>query len=745
MKTAYGLPLVCGLCLAASHGLTDQPAHGYEIEELVVTAHPLSADGVAQPVEALRGEELDRKIADTIGATVSREPGIHATSFGPAVGRPVIHGLDGARVRIMEDHVDTMDVSVASGDHAVSVDPFIADEIDILKGPSTLLYGSGAIGGVIDVHTGRVPHESPDALTGKLDLRAADNGDAFRGAFRLDGGAGAFAWHLDGFVRDADDVDVPGYVRSSRFRAALEAEEHEDDHDEHEEDEHHDDDHDEDHDDDHEDEGHGHDEAEEVRGTLPNSDFEAKGGAAGFAFVGERGFIGVSVSRLESDYGLPGFAHGHGHDDEHDEDEHEDEHEEEHEDEHEDDHEDEHEDEHDDHGDEAEGSPVADLKQTRIDLEAGMEQPLPGIRSLNLRVGINDYEHAEIEPSGEVGTLFENEAWEARLELAHNPIAGWDGVLGAQLSDRKYTPTGEEAFSPPTNTDSLGLFWMGQRDFEPFQLEAGLRFERTKHDPDSGSNETFSGVSASLGAVVPLAEGWTGNLLGSYATRMPVSEELYSNGPHFATQSYDIGDPDLDEEKAFDLNATLKYAGERWSLAGTLYWTEFSDFIYQADTGIEDHGLPVRQFVQDDATFTGFEIEGSVVAMVWTGGQLALSAFADAVSAELAAAGNDNLPRIPPSRVGAGFELTHGPFILAVDYLRAFKQDDTTDYELATSAYDDLRAYLDWHFTVGATEISLFVEGRNLTDAEQRYHTSYIKDVAPQPGRTIEGGVRVVF
>ena len=743
MTQAYRLTLMLSLCFAALQGVAEEDAQVSEIEEIIVTAHPLSADGLAQPADELRGEELNRKMADSIGATVAREPGIHTTSFGPAVGRPVIHGLDGPRVRIMEDHVDSMDVSSSSADHAVSVDPFIANEIEILKGPATMLYGSGAIGGVIDVHTGRVPHQLQDGVTGKLDLRAADNGDALRGAFRLDGSAGAFAWHVDGFARDSDDVDIPGFVRSARYRAALEHEDHEeDDHDEHGEGEDHDEDehHDEDEDEEHHEE-------EEVRGTLPNSDFEAKGGAVGFAFVGERGFIGVSVSRLESDYGLPGFAHGHGHEEEHDEDEEHGEHDDhdepegEHEDE--DEHEDEHED--DEQGHEEEGSPVLELEQTRIDLEAGMEQPFPGIRSLNLRLGINDYKHAEVEPSGEVGTLFESEAWEARLELAHNPIAGWDGVFGAQLSDRNYTATGEEAHSPPVKTDALGLFWMGEHDFERFHLEAGLRFDRTKHNPDWGSNKTFSGVSASLGAVVPLADGWTGTLLGSYATRSPTSEELHSDGPHFATQSYDIGDPNLDEEKAFDLNATLKYAGERWSLSGTLYWTEYSDFIYQADTGASRHELPVRQTVQDDATFTGFELEGSVVAMAWAEGQLEFSAFADTVSAELDVSGNDNLPRIPPSRAGAGVELSHGPFTLAVDYLRAFKQADTTDYELATSGYDDLRTYLDWHFAVGATEISLFVEGRNLTDAEQRYHTSYIKEVAPQPGRTIEGGVRVVF
>ena len=706
MKTALPRSLALGLCLAGFAGFANEK---HEMEEIIVTAHPLSGDGIAQPTDKLRGKELNRKVADSIGATVAREPGIHATSFGPAVGRPVIHGLDGARVRVMEDHVDTLDVSVTSGDHSVSVDPFIADEIDILKGPSTLLYGSGAIGGVIDVHTGRVPHEPPDAVTGRLDLRGADNGDAFRGAFRMDGGSGAFAWHVDGFARDADDLDIPGLVRSSRLRASLEEMEDDDRH--HEEEEEGEED----------EEG----DAKEVHGTLPSSSLEAKGGAVGFSLIGERGFVGASVSRLESDYGLPGFAHGYG-EEPGEEDEAE-------------------EDEEGDHGDHAEGSPVIDLEQTRIDLEAALTDPLPGLRSLNLRLGVNDYEHAEVEPSGEIGTLFENDAWEARLELAHHPLAGWDGALGAQIGNREYAPSGEEAVTPPVDTASLGLFWIGQRDFGRLQLETGLRFDHVKHDPDAGSSETFSGVSASLGTLLPFADGWTGSLLASYATRMPVSEELFSNGPHFATQSFEIGDANLDEETALDLSATLKYESERWSLLGTVYLTEFSDFIHQMDAGMEIDELPVRQFVQDDATFAGFEVEGSVVAMTWAGGQFALSAFADAVAAELDATGNDNLPRIPPSRAGFGFELTQGPFILAVDYLRAFKQDDRTDYELPTSGYDDLRAYMDWHFMVGATEISLFVEGRNLTDAEQRKHTSFIKDVAPEPGRTIEGGVRLMF
>ena len=143
------------------------------------------------------GEELDRKAADSIGATVGNEPGIHNSSFGAAVGRPVIHGLGGARVRIMEDRIDTLDVSVTSGDHAVTIDPFIANQVEVLKGSGTLLYGSGAIGGVIDVHTGRIPHNAYKRVGGRLDLKSADNGDARNGSFRVDRGS-RDAWLASG-------------------------------------------------------------------------------------------------------------------------------------------------------------------------------------------------------------------------------------------------------------------------------------------------------------------------------------------------------------------------------------------------------------------------------------------------------------------------------------------------------------------------------------------------------------------
>ena len=281
------------------------------IEEIVVLGHPLSGEGLAQASDVVSGVELDRKAADSIGATVGNEAGIHNSSFGVAVGRPVIHGLDGARVRIMEDRIDTLDVSVTSGDHAVTVDPFIANKIEILKGSGTLLYGSGAIGGVVDVNTGRIPHRALDGVSGRFDLKSADNGNGRNGSFRVNGSVGMLGWHLDGFSRRADDYEIPGFAASAR-ELAREEEEEEEHHDEEEGDEEHHD----------EEEDH---EEEEFFGVLPGSGFEVRGGSAGFSLIDNGEFIvGVSVSRITAEYGIPGHGHEeHGHHEEGEEEHHE--------------------------------------------------------------------------------------------------------------------------------------------------------------------------------------------------------------------------------------------------------------------------------------------------------------------------------------------------------------------------------------------------------------------------------------
>ena len=674
----------------------DHEHHGDAIDEIVIVGHPLSAEGLATPADVLGGRELRRKVADSIGATVAGEPGIHSSSFGLAVGRPVIHGLGGARVRVMEDRIDAMDTSVTSGDHAVTVDPFIADRVEIFKGSGTLLYGSGAIGGVVDTHTGRIPHTALEELSGKLSLGWADNADAGNGSFRLDGGAGSFAWHLDGFRRDADDYEIPGFAESALLRA-MEQEGHEDEEGEEED----------------------HEQEDEVFGVLPGSGLDVLGGSAGLSLVGDRGFIGFAVSSLDAEYGIPGHGDAHGHEEEG------------------------HEGEEEEH--EEQGTPFIDLKQTRVDFEAALADPLPGFSNLNVRLGVNDYEHAEVEPSGEVGTAFDNQAWEARAELTHGAVAGWEGAIGLQLADRSFTALGEEAFTPPVDTSSLGVFWVGQRSFEAFEFEVGVRLESVEHKPAVGGSKDFTTVSASLGAIVPLDATWTASVLADYSSRAPIGEELFSEGPHLATQSFEIGNPEIQDEQALNFSATLRGDGARWWFAGTVYFTSFADFIYQAATGEERDGLIVRRFAQAGATFTGLDLEVSVTVAEWGDSQLELTGFFDTVSAELDVSGNDNLPRIPPSRAGIGLQFDSGGFSANLDYVRASKQDSAADYELPTEDYEDLRVYLSYEIETGKRLTEVYLRGRNLTGDDQRKHTSIIKDLAPDPDRTIEAGVRFRF
>ena len=731
------LPL--GAVAALAQSARAEPAQTTEdaepsahLEEIVVTAHPLAEDGLSEATAVLEGDALEQAAADTIGATLARQPGVHTASFGEAVGRPVIHGMSSARVRVMEDRIDSMDVSVTSGDHAVTVEPFIAERVEVIKGPSTLLYGSGAIGGVVDVQTGRIPREERQGVKGRGVLRSADNGSAKGGALRLDGGGGAFGWHLDGFYRDAGDYDIPGFAESARFRAQEEAEHEEDEHHGEGEDEHHDEDEDEHHDEDEDD----HHEEEEAFGVLPGSYSKARGGAFGFSWIGARGFVGLTASRLDYDYGLPGHAHAHEHEEEHhDEDEH-------HEGEDEDDHAEE-EDHHDEEAEGEEGTGTLALDQNRVDFETSLAEPFGDFASLNVRIGRNDYAHLEIEANGEVGTRFENRSHEGRVELLRN-TGGQRSVFGLQFGQSDFSAIGEEAFVPPVVTNTVGAFWVGERQVGTVELETGVRAERVRHEPTVGADERFTVFSASAG-VVAARDAFTLGVHGGYSARAPSPTELYSNGPHLAVQSFEIGDADLDAEKALHGALTLTWRGERASVQATAYLAAWQDHIYQFATGAMEDELPVLRYGQEDAFYRGLDLQAHFDVAQFDGGSLALSALFDTVTATIDVAGNDHLPRIPPLRAGVGVHLERGPLRADLDYLRMSAQDDVADFELPTDSYDDLRLYIAVDLPAGTANARIFLRGRNLTDDEQRHHTSIIKDLAPAPGRTLELGVRVAF
>ncbi|WP_133000787.1 TonB-dependent receptor [Luteimonas arsenica] len=734
------LALATSLPALAQDQAQPPPSHDHhvtDLDALTVRANPLArtAEDLARPVAVLAGERLDEAKANSIGETVSRLPGVQSSFFGAGVGRPVIRGLDGARVQVLSDGLAAGDVSTVSVDHAVSIEPFLANQIEVLKGPASLLYGNGAIGGAVNVVDGRIPEAATSRpLEGRAELRAGSVNDERTGMMRLDGtsASGRMVFHIDALHRETGDVDIPGYAESAALRDAHGHDVHDHDHD-HDEGDH-----------------------EDARGTLPNSFVRTDSGALGLSWVGDRGFIGVGQSLFNTRYGVPGHVHaeddhGHGHDD-HD-----------------------HDHDHDDHGHDHEDHDAHDhavrivMDQRRTEVRGGLDDIGP-FQSLRARVARTDYTHTEYEGE-EVGTVFDNETLEGRLELAHRPLGGWEGAFGLQWTQRDFAAVGDEAFVPDSESRDAGLFWIGERDFGAVNLELGLRHDRNRIyiAEDAGPSRDFDTTSLSLASRWDLNPDVHLSFGLDRAQRSPTAEELYSNGLHVATQSHEFGDSGLDVETANRAEVGLHWHRGPLRLEASLYHVRFNDFIYLADTGIVDGGLDVRVWNQADARFTGGELEAEWTFLDNGSGTWSMRAFGDVVRGKLTGNGtrevevsvphgdhahhyvaelalDGNLPRIAPSRVGGELRWASDHWRAGLGAVRYARQDDVAEHETATPGHTLVHANLAWHMdTAGGSAVELFLNGTNLLDKEARVHTSFLKDLAPLAGRGVSAGVRVLF
>ncbi|MEO1576190.1 MAG: TonB-dependent receptor, partial [Pseudomonadota bacterium] len=316
---------------------------------------------------------------------------------------------------------------------------------------------------------------------------------------------------------------------------------------------------------------------------------------------------------------------------------------------------------------------------------------------------------------------------------------------GLQAADREFSAIGEEAFVQPVDTSSVGVFWVGEKDLGEFDLEAGARVERVEHTPTAGQSRDFSLFSASLGFVRNLNDAFSVSGVVDVSSRAPVSEELYSDGPHLATQTFDVGDDSLDREDALNASLTLQYNADRWGYSATVFYTDFSDFIYQTFTGEEEDSLAVAPYVQNDARFTGLDVSAYFGLGDYAGATWQLDALFDTVDATVSASDSKFLPRISPTRIGVGVSGQWSRFNASLDLLRVAAVDDVSANELPTDAYNDVRVDLGWRQPLARGELSVFLRGRNLTNDEQRNHTSYVKDFVPLPGRNVEVGARLSF
>ena len=703
----------------------DHVAHS---DEIVVTATGdlRSESELSNAVSVLSEADLQLRMGATLGETLASEPGVSSTAFVPGAGRPIIRGLSGARVRVLAGGLGTGDASAVSADHAVTSEPAHAEQIEVLRGPATLRYGSGAIGGAVNVIDGRIPtSRAAKAVTGTVDLVGGSVADERMGALELNGGAGEWAWSIGAVNRETDPYEIPGHSRL------------EDDHDDEDEDDHHDeddDDHDDedDHDEDDHDEDDDHEESEEHLenpfGVVPNTDLRTESARFGVTrFFGDRGFLGVSVSGFNTEYGIPPGAHQHeGHQHEGEDDHHDDG----------DDHDDDT-----DHDDEE--APVrVDMKQQRVDLRGDVFLRAAAFEKIEIRMAGTDYEHIEFE-GDEPGTLFTNDYFETRVEMFQRVRGASRGSVGIQYSDRDLAAVGAEAYVPPTASNNWAVFTSQEIEQGAVRWQFGARFEQAEHDPHGGSTWSGDGVSASAGLVWRANDTWNLGLSASRSVRLPAGEELFADGIHVATLTYEIGDPTLDAEVGNGLDLSLRKNEGRLQGELTLFRQDFSDFIYQAFTGAQIANVAVIEYSQADAMMTGAELRARIEIAEWGENHVHLELLGDTVDAELDAGGN--LPRIPPMRLGAGLHYHGHDWRGAVEWRWVDDQHDVAEQETPTDGYTMLNAHVGRRFVLKNQVLDVLLRGRNLTDEEARVHTSFLKTFAPLPGRDITLSARFWF
>ncbi len=671
---------------------------------IVVTAAGLERLDIVAGTSVVSGAALQREMNGQVGDVLAKLPGVSATSFAPGVSRPVLRGFGGDRVRVLSDGIGALDASGASDDHAVSIDPLIADRIEVLRGPAVLLYGNQAIGGAVNVITRRIPPRLPEERFHIDALAALDTASKLReGGVSLDAPLGAgFAAHVDGSWRQTEDLEIPGFAASPRLRNELLAAAAEED-----------------------EEGHT-DVANELReaagisGALPNSFSETYSLGAGLAWFGTGGSsFGASFDYFNTNYGIPGLPGiGHAHEEELES------------------------------GavtalaaeEEAEESPVSiGLERYRADLRGTLALGGGLFERIEARGAWSDYTHTEFE-GAEVGTVFDVEGVEARLELVQTRRENWRGSVGGQYSQADFAAIGAEAFLPPNATKNFALFTVQEFEFGPIEAEAGARWEHADVSTAAVARD-FDTFSAALGASVPVVSQFRAGINLSRSERSPSAQELFADGPHIATQQFELGDDALSTESA--LGAEFYVRGQIGGLQinASIYQNWFDDFIYLRATGVEEDGLPVYAFTQADADQFGIEAQATFPLISAGDFRLLADVRGEYVRATLA--DDSAVPRIPPLSALAALDAQFGHFDARAEIEWVDGQSRIAALEMPTDGYEMVNLSLAWHPLEGNDNFTIMAQANNLFDVDARRHASFTKEFVPLAGRNFRLSARV--
>ncbi|OTG98803.1 zinc piracy TonB-dependent receptor ZnuD [Acinetobacter sp. ANC 4973] len=659
----------------------DDHLQNQQLETIQLKAHPLvqSAADFAVADHVVEHQALAERGA-TIGDALADELGVYSNQYGSGSSRPVIRGQDGPRVKVLQHASETADVSTLSPDHAVTVDPILAKQVEIIRGPSTLLYSAGTVGGLVNVTDNKIPTQMPEkGIEGQAGIRYNSGSDeklASAGATVALGSQ--VALRVEGSTRDANSYIAPNYF-------------------------------------------HDHDGELEKERRVGNTFTQSDTVNVGLSWIHERGFSGISYSNRQDQYGLPGHSHEyedcHPHDNNlhcgshtghtHDEDEH-------------------------------AAGPWVDLKSERYDFRTELNNPFAGFEKLRAHASYTDYKHDELEENT-VATSFKSQGYDARLELVHNPIANWEGVIGTQYNQQKLDITGEESLLNPSKTQKWSLFALEHKQFNDVHVELGARLDQQKIEIDSNQKD-FDDYGFSYSGAVnwQFAPSYKLSVVGSHQERLPLAQELYANGKHFATNTYERGNENLSAEKSNNIELGLHYEQDKLDYHVHVYHNWFDNYIY-ANTTASYKDFRLVDYTQDKAKFYGAEAQASYAVT----DEYKVSVFGDYVRGKIE---SDNAPRVPAGRVGTKVDANFDDHWSGLaEYYHVFNQDKIASYEHETGGYNMVNVGVSYAGQYAKNnDYRVYFKANNLLDDQVYSHASFLSNI-PQVGRNFTVGLEFGF
>ncbi|XOV78110.1 MAG: TonB-dependent receptor [Aestuariibacter sp.] len=717
-----------------------------EVMDVIATPIHLSIMESASPVSVLAGETLRRQQAATLGDSLEKVTGVHSNFHGNVASTPIIRGLSGPRVMIAQNGLDVSDVSRVGPDHSVASESSTAQQIEVLRGPATLFYGSGAIGGVVNVVDGRVPVDSTPRAEWLLESGSVN--DQKLASFNATTGTENFAFYADGYWRDTEDYEVP---------VAPEA-----NHEEHDQ----------------------HDSHELV---VENSAEESNGFTLGASYLFEKGYLGVAVEQFNREYGIPGHSHGGEEEEEHGEEEsvfadleqtrvqllgefNVD-------------------------GDwlsqvNLRGG-FTDYKHVEIEHGSVGTQFVNETQELKVDLLHTPFNHWK----GGISLHYKISEVAAQGEEAFTPPSESETLALAVMEEKHFgnvlVQLGARIERVTLTADNVLLPELEAHDHDEGEDDHDHDHDHN-HDLDHGPESSFirvfsvdhefTPVSLSAGLVWDFTPGYNIGLSVSRSERAPSASELFSFGPHIGTGSYEIGalfalhdeedelhiglsEETIDLETANNIDLTFRKTQGDVGFVFNAFYNRVDNYYYQTSTGLfaesahdhgdedgHDHGaedehgheeqegeLPVFIFKTDDVILHGFEAQ-----VAWQATDSFKAAlFSDYVRARLQDGGD--LPRTPPLRFGTQFSYENENISAHLDITRYQEQDRISSQETETDGYTMIDASISYDLPLSGQDIAVYLKGNNLTDTEARVHSSFLKDIAPRPGRNIAVGIRGYF